>query len=79
MVDYKMVDYKLDALGQRCPIPIINAKKIMKKMKPGEILEIIADDMGAKADVPALVKKTGDILLESREEGKKLIFLVKKN
>ena len=74
-----MADYKLDALGQRCPIPIINAKKIIKKMKIGETLEIIADDMGAKADVPALVKKTGDTLVEFKEEGEKLIFLVKKN
>ena len=74
-----MADYKLNAIGQRCPIPIINAKKIMKKMKPGETLEIIADDMGAKADVPALVKKTGDTLLESKEEGEILTFLVKKN
>ena len=74
-----MADYKLDALGQRCPIPIINAKKIIKKMKPGEILEIISDDVGAKEDVPALLRKTDCILEEFKEEGEKLTFIVKKN
>ena len=74
-----MTEYKLNAIGQRCPIPIINAKKIIKTMKPGEILEIIADDIGAKADVPALARKTNCIVEEFKEEDEKLTFIVKKN
>ncbi len=74
-----MPDYKLNAMGLRCPIPIINAKKIIKKMKPGETLEIIADDFGAKADVPALARKTGCTVEEFKEEGEKLTFILKKN
>ena len=74
-----MTEYKLNALGQRCPIPIINAKKIIKKMVPGDILEIIADDVGAKEDVPALLRKTDCNLEEFKEEDEKLTFIVKKN
>jgi tRNA 2-thiouridine synthesizing protein A len=48
-------------------------------MVSGEILEIIADDIGAKEDVPALLKKTDCFLEEFKEEGEKLTFLVKKN
>jgi TusA-related sulfurtransferase len=46
-------------------------------MKSGESLELISDDMGAKEDIPALVRKTRCIH-DLKEEGKDLIFLIRK-
>lgn len=74
-----MTDFKLNALGLKCPMPILKAKNVIKDMKPGQTLEIIADDMGAKADIPALLKKTACTLVEMKEESGKLTFLVKKD
>ena len=74
-----MADYVLDTLGQKCPLPILKGKKIIKKMNPGETLELLSDDGGAKADVPALLRKTGCTLIELKEEGEKLTFLIKKD
>ena len=35
-------------------------------------------DVGAKKDIPALLHKTGDELVELKEEGSKLTFIIKK-
>ena len=72
-----MADYNLDTKGMRCPIPVIKAKNVIKKMKSGESLELISDDMGAKEDIPALLRKIGCIY-DLKEEGKDLIFLIRK-
>ncbi|MHA2131710.1 MAG: sulfurtransferase TusA family protein [Promethearchaeota archaeon] len=37
-----------------------------------------ADDIGAKKDITALLNKTGDELIELREEESNLIFIIKK-
>ena len=73
-----MADISLDALGKKCPMPVLMAKKELKKMSSGQILELIVDDKGALKDVPALVSKTGDSLLTTKEEGPKVIFEIKK-
>ena len=49
-----MVDFELDAKGLKCPMPILKAKKVIKKMESGQTFELISDDGGSKADVPPL-------------------------
>ena len=74
-----MADHVLNANGLKCPMPILKAKKVIKTMSAGETLELFADDSGAKSDVPALLNKTGCTLVELKEEGSKLTFLIKKD
>ena len=74
-----MADYTLDAKGLKCPMPVLKAKKVIKKMASGETFELIADDGGAKADVPPLLNKTGCTLVEVKEEGGVFTFLIKKD
>lgn len=74
-----MADMTLNALGKKCPMPVLMTKKELKKLNSGQVLELIVDDKGALKDVPALLHKTGDELMETREEGKKVIFMIKKN
>ena len=59
MVKKKMVDHKLDTIGLKCPMPVLKAKKVIKKMSSGESFKILSDDPGAKSDIPPLLKKTG--------------------
>ncbi len=37
-------DNKLDALGLRCPEPVMMTRLTLRKMMPGEVLKITADD-----------------------------------
>ena len=74
-----MAIHSLDALGLKCPMPVLKTKKIIKKMNPGEILEVLVDDRGAKSDIPALLKKTGCTLENLKEENGLLTFVIRKD
>ncbi|HKK14924.1 MAG TPA: sulfurtransferase TusA family protein [Gammaproteobacteria bacterium] len=71
-------DQELDASGLNCPLPILRAKKALSALDSGKVLHIIATDPGSVKDFEAFSKQTGNELLESREEGGKFHFLVKK-
>lgn len=73
-----MTEFKLDALGLKCPMPVLKAKKVISEMKSGDTLELIADDSGAKSDIPALLNKNACKLEKLTEDEKKLIFLIRK-
>ena len=43
----------LDALGKKCPVPIIMLADRIREVQVGEIIEVLADDPAAKTDLPA--------------------------
>ncbi len=71
-------DQELDASGLNCPLPILRAKKSLAGLSAGQVLHIIATDPGSVKDFEAFAKQTGNELQESREEGGKFYFLIKK-
>ncbi len=71
-------DKVLDASGLNCPLPVLKTKKALEGLQSGQILEVITTDPGAKADIPAFCNRTGNELLETVEEGGKIIFYLKK-
>lgn len=73
-----MADLTLNAIGKKCPMPVLMTKKELKKMSSGQTLELVVDDKGALKDVPALISKTGDAILETKEEGTNITFMIKK-
>ncbi|MER2088685.1 MAG: sulfurtransferase TusA family protein [Sporosarcina sp.] len=68
----------LDAKGLACPMPVVRARKVMKEMETGEVLEILATDKGSVADLAAWSKSGGHDLLEQKEEGGIFTFRIKK-
>jgi tRNA 2-thiouridine synthesizing protein A len=72
-------DQELDASGLNCPLPILRAKKTLNAMAAGQVLHIIATDPGSVKDFDAFAKQTGNELMESKEEGGKFHFLIKKS
>ena len=71
-------DLTLNAIGKKCPMPILLTKKELNKMSPGQTLELIVDDKGALKDVPALIHKTGDTILETKDNGEQITFMIQK-
>ena len=71
-------DQELDASGLNCPLPILRAKKSLAGLSAGQVLHIIATDPGSVKDFEAFAKQTGNELMESKEEGGKFYFLIKK-
>ncbi len=71
-------DQELDACGLNCPLPILRAKKTLNSMDAGMVLHIVATDPGSVKDFEAFSKQTGNELMESKEDGGKFHFLIKK-
>ena len=43
----------IDALGRKCPIPIIMLAEQIRDVPVGDVIEVLADDPAAYTDVPA--------------------------
>lgn len=71
-------DQTLDCKGLSCPMPIIKLSKTIKKMKSGEVLEMLGTDPGSKADLPAWCSKTGNIFEGMEEDGGVHKFYIRK-
>lgn len=59
----------LDMRGATCPGPIVQAKKLLDGMRKGEVLELLSDCPGIRADVRSWTKVTGLELTDAREAG----------
>ena len=69
----------LDATGKHCPTPVPKTKKSMKKLNPGDTLEVFSTDPGSVRDFASFCKATGNDLLESGEEAGVYRYLIRKN
>jgi tRNA 2-thiouridine synthesizing protein A len=72
-------DTTLDATGLLCPLPVLKARRALKSVPPGGILEVLATDPGATKDFEHFCQTTGCELLESGErDGGVLRFVLRK-
>ena len=71
-------DQSLDCVGLYCPMPIVKTAGRIKELKPGEVLEVVADDKGIKQDMPAWCQATGHECLGMEEVGGEIKVYVKK-
>ena len=53
----------VDCRGSACPGPLLEAKKGIGKVKVGEIMEVLSNDVGTREDLPAWGKKVGHAYL----------------
>jgi TusA-related sulfurtransferase len=71
-------DQTLDCVGLYCPMPIVKTAQRIKDLKPGEVLEVVADDKGIKQDMSAWCQTTGNEFLGVEEDGGEIKVYVKK-
>ena len=73
------VDKQLDCKGLSCPEPVLKTKMAINQMESGQVLEVVATDPGSANDMPAWANRTGNKIIESKEEGGVWTFLIKKS
>lgn len=73
-----MAEETLNAEGLNCPLPIIKARKALKAMAAGDVLNVRATDPGSVADFAAFCKQTGNELVASGTEGKAYTFRIRR-
>jgi tRNA 2-thiouridine synthesizing protein A len=71
-------DVRLDCKGMNCPMPIIKTKKAIEGLTPGQVLLVESTDAGSKSDIPALLKRTGNKLVEMKEADGVFTFTIRK-
>ena len=67
-------DKTLDCTGMLCPVPVIKTSKAIKELQVGQVLQMVATDPGAPADMEAWSRQTGNELLDSHKESDKFVF-----
>lgn len=69
---------RIDTSGLLCPLPVYKAAIALKGIAPGEVLELICTDPGSLADIPALARQRGDLLLDVDDRGDVQVFWIEK-
>ena len=78
MSDEVKADVVLDTKGLNCPLPILKAKKALKGMDNGQVLELASTDPGAIKDFEAFCRATGNKLMKSWEDSGVYMFLIER-
>ncbi|MFJ9542478.1 sulfurtransferase TusA family protein [Streptomyces sp. NPDC101225] len=71
-------DQLVDARELMCPMPVMAATKAMRRLRPDQVLKILATDRGSLSDIPAWADANGDELLDSGEDDGVYVFYVRK-
>jgi len=75
---FNSADHTLDALGLRCPEPVMMVRLQMRKMQVGETLLIVADDPATTRDIPAFCRFMDHELVASDTTELPYRYVVKK-
>ncbi len=68
----------LDLKGLSCPIPIAKTAIAMKRVEPGQLIEVLATDPGSVPDFNAWSRSTGNPLIEQTVEAGAYRFVIQK-
>jgi tRNA 2-thiouridine synthesizing protein A len=75
---FEEADFTLDALGLRCPEPVMMVRLEVRKMENGQSLTIIADDPATTRDSPSFCRFMDHQLVASQTEELPFTYLIKK-
>ena len=71
-------NHTLDAIGLRCPEPVMMVRKTVRNMAEGDTLLITADDPSTTRDIPSFCRFMDHTLVASQVEQFPYQYLIKK-
>ncbi|RZM76871.1 sulfurtransferase TusA [Pseudoalteromonas rubra] len=77
-MNFDNTDHTLDAIGLRCPEPVMMIRGKVRKMQDGETLLILADDPSTTRDIPSFCEFMDHTLVAKEVENLPYRYLVKK-
>lgn len=72
-------DFKVDASGLLCPLPLLKSKRQLNRMQPGEVLLLVATDPDAVEDMRKFCDQSGNEILHTQKLQEALHIFLKKN
>ncbi|MCG7499306.1 sulfurtransferase TusA [Vibrio sp. Of7-15] len=76
--EFDNATHTLEALGLRCPEPVMMVRKTVRKMAQGETLLITADDPSTTRDIPSFCRFMDHLLLAAETDSLPYRFLIQK-
>ncbi|NVK55730.1 MAG: sulfurtransferase TusA [Alteromonadaceae bacterium] len=77
-INWDSADQQLDALGLRCPEPVMMVRLQMRKLEDGQTLCITADDPATVRDIPSFCRFMQHTLVAADTESLPYRYLLKK-
>jgi tRNA 2-thiouridine synthesizing protein A len=77
-MDPTLAQHQLDAIGMRCPEPVMMVRKKMRELVSGETLLITADDPSTTRDIPSFCRFMDHELLSQQINNNPYQYLIKK-
>ncbi|MFF3277102.1 cysteine desulfurase/sulfurtransferase TusA family protein [Streptomyces chrestomyceticus] len=71
-------EHVVDALGKRCPVPVIELAKVIGGVPVGATLTVLADDEAARLDIPAWCGMRGQEYVGERAAGRGTAYVVRR-
>ena len=79
MSEYR-ITVNVDVINENCPKPLIEARKALKKMETGQILEIVGNHPASRKEIPmASEKMKNEVLKVFDDEAGNWHIIIKKN
>ncbi|KZN42089.1 sulfurtransferase [Pseudoalteromonas luteoviolacea CPMOR-2] len=77
-MSFDNTDHTLDAIGLRCPEPVMMIRGMVRKMNNGETLLILADDPSTTRDIPSFCEFMDHTLVAKETDDVPYRYLLKK-
>ena len=74
-----MAESKVNMRGLKCPLPALKTRKLLTRLKAGDLLTIECTDPLTSIDIPNLIRETGDEIVGSGKKGRVLTFRIRKS
>ncbi|WP_028116955.1 sulfurtransferase TusA [Ferrimonas senticii] len=78
MPEFQNANHQLDAIGLRCPEPVMMVRKTVRNMAVGETLLVTADDPSTTRDIPSFCTFMDHVLVASDVAAAPYRYLIKK-
>ncbi len=76
---FQQVDHTLDAMGLRCPEPVMMVRLHIRKISAGETLLITCDDPSTTRDIPSFCRFMEHELIAKQVKESPYLYVIKKN
>lgn len=70
--------HQLDALGLRCPEPVMMVRKTVRSLQDGETLLVLADDPATTRDIPSFCRHMDHTLIACDTSQTPYRYLIRK-
>lgn len=68
----------LDLSGMRCPHLVISTLQALRRLEPGQVLQVIATDLSAPSNMAAWCRQSQNPLLDLYEENGRFVFYIQR-